>query len=45
MSNKVFVYLAGVQLLLSHGWRSAVPSLCGLVASAVGLCTRCVLHH
>jgi hypothetical protein len=30
-SNKVFVYLAGVQLLLSHGWKSAVPALCGLM--------------
>jgi hypothetical protein len=27
------VYLAGAQLLLSHGPRSIVPSMCGLLAS------------
>lgn len=34
LSNKAFVYLAGAQLLLSHGWRSALPGLCGLLVSA-----------
>ena len=38
------MYLAGAQLLFSHGWRSALPALTGVIASGIyhsgilGLC-------
>lgn len=32
MTDKAFVYLAGIQLLASHSWRSALAGGCGLLA-------------
>jgi hypothetical protein len=34
-SDKSFIYLAGLQLLLSSGKRSLIPGICGLIAGSL----------